>query len=232
MNLSSENINELAMALSKAQGAITSAKKDAVNPFFKSKYATLGSVWDSCREQLSKNNLAVIQSTQPENDQLMMITTLMHSSGQWIKSIMPVIALKSTPQALGSAMSYIRRYSLSSMIGICSEDDDANEAQTAHSETKTVPFVLKNQEKTKPAIISHEQLNNLINLLAECSPEYNKCVQNFLKGASIESIASLPVDTYSRLFKAATDKKNEYAPMLAEKQRLESITAEYEVVNE
>ncbi len=239
MNLSSENINELAGALSKAQGEITCAIKDGMNPHFKSKYATLSSVWEACREPLSKHGLAVVQTTQPENDQLIMVTTLMHSSGQWIKSLMPVIAMKSTPQAIGSATTYARRYSLASMVGVApDDDDDANEAQSGNyeqkRESKPIPFVLKAQEKVKPAIITPEQSVELATIVSQCSPDYIQCVKNFINGAGIESIKHIPVDTYPKLLNAAVAKKNEYAHILAEMNRLDSMTSQEisEAVNE
>lgn len=125
----SENINELASALSKAQGEITAALEDKVNPHFKASYASLSSVWEACRSQLSKNGLAVIQTMQNEGEQLTLVTTLTHSSGQWIKSYLPISTTKATPQALGSAITYMRRYSLAAMVGVApDEDDDANAA--------------------------------------------------------------------------------------------------------
>ncbi len=133
----SENINELASALSKAQGEITAALEDKVNPHFKASYASLSSVWEACRSQLSKNGLAIIQTMQNEGEQLMLITTLTHSSGQWIKSYLPISTVKATPQALGSAITYMRRYSLAAMVGVApDEDDDANAAMPVKSTIK------------------------------------------------------------------------------------------------
>ena len=73
----SEQINELALALSKVQGEIDGAIKDANNPFFKSKYADLTSCWQACREQLSKNNIAVVQRNIDILDHLVKIIFLL-----------------------------------------------------------------------------------------------------------------------------------------------------------
>lgn len=131
--IKSEDIKELAAALAKAQGQIEGAKKDTVNPFFKSKYADLASVWDAIRKPLSDNGLSIIQTTRPptkEEDNFMVLnTTLMHSSGQWVSSAIPVVAKDQTPQAMGSALTYSRRYSLAAIVGVYQEDDDANAAQ-------------------------------------------------------------------------------------------------------
>lgn len=120
----SDQINELSTALSKAQGEMEAAKKDATNPHFKSKYATLAAVWEAARAPLAKNGLSVIQSLSIVEKQIHLTTVLAHSSGQWISGIVPVVAEKQTPQGIGSAITYFRRFSLSAMIGVAPDDDD------------------------------------------------------------------------------------------------------------
>lgn len=125
----SEQINELAAALAKAQAEMHPAIKDSNNPFFKSKYADLSSIWSACREALTKNGLGVVQAYQtPDTNKLELVTTLVHSSGQWIESVCPIVTEKPGPQAIGSATSYMRRYALAALVGVISEDDDAEEA--------------------------------------------------------------------------------------------------------
>jgi hypothetical protein len=124
----SEQIDALAGALSKAQAKITGALKDSANPFFKSKYADLASVWDACREQLSANGLAVIQTTDIDPDGVTVITTLAHSSGQWIRGRLRMIPVKHDPQGIGSCLTYARRYALAAIVGVAQVDDDANQA--------------------------------------------------------------------------------------------------------
>lgn len=147
----SENINELATALAKAQGEITGALKDSANPFFKSKYADLASCWDACRGPLSVNGLSVVQTimrgepvtirwetTDQESGEVrqfsvdtvetVIVTMLMHSSGQWIRSNLPMIPRDASPQGVGSAITYGRRYGLTAIIGVAQVDDDGNQA--------------------------------------------------------------------------------------------------------
>jgi hypothetical protein len=124
----SENMNELASALAKAQGEVTGALKDSANPFFKSKYADLASCWDACREPLSKNGLAIIQSPEITAEGLTLTTLLIHSTGQWIKNVFRIVPKDDTPQGVGSALTYARRYALTSLIGIAQVDDDGNAA--------------------------------------------------------------------------------------------------------
>lgn len=126
--MQSESIAELAEALSKAQGEIEGATKDAVNPFHKSKYADLHSVIACAKEPLATNGLSVVQPTQMIAGQLCLITILMHKSGQWIKSVVPLLSDKQDPQSIGKVYTYYRRYAYSSLLGISQYDDDAEEA--------------------------------------------------------------------------------------------------------
>lgn len=127
--MQSETIGALAAALSKAQADITGALKDSQNPFFKSKYADLASCWDACRKQLAANGLSVIQTTRMTDQGLMLVTTLAHSSGEWIAGEMPVLTKDASPQGQGSGITYARRYALAAIVGLAQIDDDAEAAQ-------------------------------------------------------------------------------------------------------
>jgi len=127
----SDSIANLAKALSIVQGKLTYAKKDSANPFFKSKYADLESVWDACRDLLADNNLAVAQfpGTYSDLDKSMSLTTLLtHSSGEWISQEMSVPVTKPDSQGCGSCLSYMRRYALAAVVGVVQSDDDGNAA--------------------------------------------------------------------------------------------------------
>ena len=123
--MQSEHINELVTALALAQSQIKGAKKDSKNPYFKSDYADLTSTWEAARDPLTKNGLAIVQTMEPREDQTILVTTLAHKSGQWIKSFLPLTIVKKDPQGVGSAITYARRYALSAMLNICPFDDDA-----------------------------------------------------------------------------------------------------------
>lgn len=136
----SATIGKLAEALSKVQGEMGAAEKNADNPYFKSKYADLATCWGVAREPLSRNGLAVVQTTaqsfeeigEANRKQLVITinTILMHTSGEWISGSMSMPLAKNDPQGVGSAVSYGRRYGLSAILGIVGkdEDDDANAA--------------------------------------------------------------------------------------------------------
>lgn len=133
--MKSEQINELATALAKAQSQMIPAKKDAANPHLNSKYATLDSIINSARKPLADNGLSFVQIMEQGADGLMLQTCLMHSSGQWMQGEVLVTASAGNRginevQALGSALTYYKRYALSAMLGIsvAEEDDDGHGA--------------------------------------------------------------------------------------------------------
>jgi hypothetical protein len=126
----SEQINEIAAALAKAQGQIQPAAKDKTNPAFRSRYADLTSIWEACRAPLTENGIAVVQMPVDSTDgRVALVTTLLHSSGQFISSMVSTRLVKDDPQGVGSALTYLRRYSLAAMVGVVAdEDDDGNAA--------------------------------------------------------------------------------------------------------
>jgi hypothetical protein len=139
----SETIGELTEALAKAQGKLTYAVKDSANPFFKSKYADLESVWDACRSLLSENGLSVMQFPGEFIDGCMSLTTILaHSSGEWISQEMSVPVTKPDAQGAGSALTYMRRYALAAVVGVVQADDDGNAASNPTSK----PAVVKPKE--------------------------------------------------------------------------------------
>ena len=122
----SPEIDKLATALAKAQSEMEGAKKESTNPFFKSNYADLHAVIKSSFPYLSKNGLSVTQGNEMIMGAVCVTTTLMHSSGQWLRSKVKLPLEKKNAQGVGSAITYGRRYGLSAMVGIAQFDDDAN----------------------------------------------------------------------------------------------------------
>src|SRR5262245_43637722 len=95
----SEQVNELAAALAKAQSEIKAAPKDRENPFYKSRYATLEAVWDACRGPLSSNGLSLVQGASSGPETVTITTLLLHTSGQWIKDSLALVPKDGSPQA-------------------------------------------------------------------------------------------------------------------------------------
>lgn len=128
----SDGLAALAGALSAAQAEVEGAVKGKVNPAFRTKYADLASVWEACREALSKNGLAVIQSPGAISDGRMEMTTmLIHKSGEWVRGSLTIPLGKVDAQAYGSATTYARRYALAAFVGVSPEDDDGAAATKA-----------------------------------------------------------------------------------------------------
>jgi len=127
---SSASLDKLASALAKAQACIKGAVKDSSNPFFKSNYADLESVWSACREALTSNGLSILQRPFRSGADVGVATRLLHESGQWIESSISVCLPenKRDSQSIGSVLSYLRRYSLAAMAGVYQTDDDAEAA--------------------------------------------------------------------------------------------------------
>jgi len=127
----SESLGKIGLALSKAQGEIENAEKDVKGNY--GKYSTLAATWNSIRKQLSKNEIAVFQRPMTIDSKPTMCTMLIHSSGEFLDD--SELEMKfdnnnrmNAMQALGSAVTYSRRYSLQAAVGIAPEDDDGNGA--------------------------------------------------------------------------------------------------------
>jgi ERF superfamily len=120
----SPEIDKLAEALAKAQGAIKGAAKSSTNPHFGKRYADLASVWESCRKPLTDNGLSVVQTVAYVDGRVEVTTLLLHTTGQWISGTMGVPVDKPDAQRVGSSTTYARRFSLAAMVGVAPEDED------------------------------------------------------------------------------------------------------------
>ncbi len=200
----SEIINELAAALSKAQGEMQAAIKDKVNPFFKSSYADLGSVWDAARPVLSKYGLCVMQTTEINADasKIIMVTTLAHTSGQWMKSYLPLNPSKNDSQGVGAALTYLRRYSLSAIVGVvCDEDDDGETAvgrgkqQSGHTINQQVQTISQNSLEK----IGKAEIIALTTLIQSLDEESNNSFLGWIsKSFGAQSVKDIPKDCFEK----------------------------------
>lgn len=136
----SNTIAELAKALVAVQSELLPADKDAANPFFKSNYASLNSIWNSCKFLLAKNGLAISQLNQLCDTGVIIETVLMHTSGEWISGEIMLPLVKHDAQGVGSAATYGRRYGLAAILGIVADvDDDGNAAALQHAPARPEP---------------------------------------------------------------------------------------------
>lgn len=134
----SDSIASLAASLVAAQADMKAVAKDSVNPAFRSKFASLDNIVETVRPILAKHGLAVVQgASNPITDEAGALcgfaveTMLVHKSGEWLQNTALMPLSKVDPQGSGSAMTYGRRYSLSALLALATdEDDDANTATT------------------------------------------------------------------------------------------------------
>ena len=160
----SENITELAKALLNVQRTVQPIAKDAENPFTKSWYASLNSVMDACRAALIENDIWMCQHPVPveQPNSLGLVTKLTHAeSGQWQSSLAVVPMPKADPQGMGSAMTYARRYALTAMLGMVTEDDDGEGAKNGKKSPVRPKLPVINPELQKERQRNQSTTNNI-----------------------------------------------------------------------
>ncbi len=149
----SEQIQELAIAFAKAQGELKPAHKNSDNPYHKSKYADLADIWEPAREVLSKHGLSVSQLPEfIEGRGWVLVNLLLHSSGQWIASELPLKPAKDDNQGFGATLTYMRRYGIGPLVGIVVDDDDDGETADGRGKTKNSLPKKPEQNPVKPIV--------------------------------------------------------------------------------
>lgn len=148
MSSISDGTDKISKALAVSQAAMKKAVKDSKNPFFKSDFASLEAVLDACLPAFNANEIFISQQTEALPDRTILHTTLFHSSGQWISSSYPIHPTKNDPQAMGSAISYARRYALEAIVSMGTTSDDDGEVAMDRSKSAA-------PKPTKPAVEAH-----------------------------------------------------------------------------
>jgi hypothetical protein len=180
----SEQINELAAALAKAQAVMPKAKMSGINSRFADKatgksgaYATLDDIRDAVKETLTANGISYTQHPYSINGEVGVETMLIHSSGQWMRSRFGVPSAKHDPQAYGSLLTYVRKFALAAAAGVSTQEDtDADEVS---------------HEPPSPTI-SVEQVAKIQNLLAAKKIDEKR----ILKWKNIENLTQLRVTDF------------------------------------
>ena len=180
----SEQIDQIATALAKAQAGIRDAAKSSQGYGYR--YADLATVLQIVRPALTAQNIAVVQDTETVEDRICVTTTLMHASGQWVASspLSLLIEAKkglSAAQNAGSVVTYARRYSLAAMVGLAQEDDDA----------------VAGKDAAPVEVISEAQLSTLRDLLAASG----KAEADVAKAMNVSALDQLPVNRYAAVVK-------------------------------
>jgi ERF superfamily len=197
----SEGINELSSALSKAQGEMQTAIKHKINSFLNSSYADLSSVWDAARPVLSKYGLCVMQTTEMNVDgtKIILVTTLAHTSGQWMKSYLPLNPSKNDSQGIGAALTYFRRYALSAIVGVVCDDDDDGETAVGRGSTKRCPTPSKQENEVIIEKIGKNEISALNSLLQNLDEENCKLFFKWTdKNFNAKSMQDIPKIGFER----------------------------------
>jgi len=136
----SAEIDLLAIALTKAQSSFPKIGKNKKGYGYK--YADLESILDATREGLVSNDLAITQYVEPSIDNMLLVTMLIHKSGQFIRGYIELLIEDKKGlgrmQNLGVAMTYARRYGLQSILGISADEDTDGVSKSTDKEVKTV----------------------------------------------------------------------------------------------
>lgn len=189
----SEQINEIASALSKMQGELEDATK--ANSGYGYKYADLSQLLSIVRPLLSKNGLCVVQPVRYEEERVIITTLVMHSSGQWLSSELGLAISgtkgMNTAQQVGSTITYGRRYSLASVLAVHSEDDSSaiKPQQFPQDDRYSKPPT----ESPLPKLIEGSQVVSLSELINEAKVD----LATFCKQYGINHLSMLPFDKYA-----------------------------------
>jgi len=147
----SESIVNLAKALLVFQTEVGNISKEAVNPFHKSKYASLTNILDGINDHLNKSGLVVMQCPNGDGESVKLVTTVIHAeTGEFMESEFSMVPVKKDPQGIGSCLTYMRRYALASILKLnVDDDDDGNAASNtngngSYKKTYTPPAAVKN----------------------------------------------------------------------------------------
>ena len=199
----SESIKELSIALAKFNGEISSIAKDAKNPFFKSDYVTLDALIKETRPLLQKHGLSVLQFPSGDGNLISLTTMLLHESGEYIESApISMKPVKNDPQAAGSLITYIRRYSYQAILSLnTGEDDDGNQATHSNNTQQRQP-----QNK----VINKQQYAELKTLILELSSLVSKPFEECLNTLGIKSLESLPQAKYDEIKGIVLQSINKY----------------------
>jgi len=205
----SSEINELAAALAKAQSQIKIADLNKSNPYFKSSYADLQSIVSASRPALTANGLSITQQIIDDNEGSWLITTLWHTSGQWVQSKRRIVPAKNDIQTISSHTTYLKRICYASLIGVVSgdEDDDGEAAVATSRDTfaKGVALNTKyNPKETSVEVITKEQLEEADYELAE----YPDICEMVLEGLKIQSLADMPKQKFLSAMQRIREIKN------------------------
>lgn len=218
MDTMSPTIAELAAALAQAQAELNPAQKNASNPMLRNKYADLSACIAATREVLPKHGLAVSQVVNSTDGSTVSVTTiLLHKSGEWLSSTctLPSIGNKGVnpAQAAGSAITYARRYGLSAIIGLATDDDDDGCGGKQHVQAQKQAQQQHRQEAkaNNPQPPTDALTKRMWATLGEICGRDEESMRDFMAhavGHPFQSSKELTADEIKMVINAAEDVKN------------------------
>lgn len=205
----SEKADVILAQLMKAKSTMGSVvRKDASNPFHKSKYATLGAHLELSETVLHDHGLLMLHTPNIINNQHILVATLYHpESGQWIKSYLPLPNPKADSQGIGASLTYMRRYSINSMLGLNAEDDDG---ETAAGRGKYDKQKAKEDgKKAEPTIerLGKPEIVAVSNLMKTLDKDSHKAFIDWIgKTFEAKSIQDIPKECFQRCMTSLNNK--------------------------
>lgn len=174
----SENLNELATALAKAQGEMTAPELNKQG--YNYKYADLNSVWKVCRKPLRENGLSIIQGGKIIDGKVYLSTRLCHSSGQWIEAYLPIPETRPSldikkkhaeMQDYGAYITYLRRYSVTACLAINGDEDTDCTVPPIKDTDQSDDHDVRPSIIPPPPIATKEEVDTLMSLVNKCTKE-------------------------------------------------------------
>ena len=209
----------------------STVKKDARNPFHKSNYASLGAHLDLSEEILFKHGLMMLQCPNLIKGEPILVVTIHHpESGQWIKSYLPLPNPKGDSQSIGASITYMRRYSINSMLGLNAEDDDGETASgrgqySKKEKEETVKAASQSvnikPQSPQPPKIPSTQVALLRSLEAKLTTEYKKKIYSWLETSyKISNLEDVTLDNFNKVLISLQN-----AVKLIDQEKLEMVNA-------
>lgn len=182
-------LDKILPAILAVQSAAPTVTKATDNPYFKSKYADLADIWLSIKDLMAANSLVVTHMIEQGAGNTQLVTRIYHVSGQYLESVCPIEPVKRDPQGYGSAITYMRRYALSALLGIVTEaDDDGNAASEGDKKPAKKP-----EPKPEPEF-TQADYEWFVERLAKCHDQ-----------EGLDSITKLARENWKRMSKSYQD---------------------------
>ena len=185
--------DKLLEALAKMQGALDNAPKTSKNPYFNSRYADLATCLSALKKPMSDNGLSISQHCTFDGAILRCVSILGHSSGQMMISVLNVPVTKKDPQGIGMAMTYARRYAMSSIVGLAQADDDAESSVEHNGEEKenkenSVSAAENQVEKESNGYATEKQVSLIKSMIEKARVDINSVLKRY-SVANLESLS-------------------------------------------